>query len=57
MAKKKRKSTKKPVPHCKRVTIKTGPSAGKKKNMCFGANGKLTSKAKVDAYKKRKKAA
>ena len=49
MAKKKNKSTPKP-PHCQRVTT----SAGVKRNMCFDAKGKITSKAKVEAYKKRK---
>ena len=48
--KKKRKSSTPKPPHCKRVTT----SAGVKRSMCFDAKGKITSKAKVEAYKKRK---
>jgi hypothetical protein len=47
---KKRKSSTPKPPHCKRVTT----SAGVKRSMCFDAKGKITSKAKVEAYKKRK---
>ena len=47
---KKRNSTTPKPPHCKRVTT----SAGVKRSMCFDAKGKITSKAKVEAYKKRK---
>jgi hypothetical protein len=50
MAKKKRSAPK--GPHCKRVASGKG---GKKRNMCFDAKGKITSKAKVDAYFKRKR--
>lgn len=51
MAKKRKKAPAKKGPHCKRVSR----SDGKKQTMCWDAKGKITSKAKVDAYNKRKK--
>lgn len=50
MAKRKKKPAKK-GPHCKRVSN----GKGGKRTMCFDAKGKITSKAKVDAYNKRKR--
>lgn len=50
MAKKKKAAVAK-GPHCKNVTT----SAGTKRKMCFDAKGKITSKAKVEAYNKRKR--
>ncbi len=46
---KKKASTK--GPHCKRVSN----GKGGKRNMCFDAKGKITSKKKVDSYNKRKR--
>jgi hypothetical protein len=48
-SKKKKKSTK--GPHCKNVTRDDGT----KRKMCWDGKGKITSKAKVDAYNKRTK--
>jgi len=48
-ARKKKAATK--GPHCKRVSN----GKGGKRNMCFDAKGKITSKKKVDAYNKRKR--
>ena len=50
MAKRKKAPAKK-GPHCKRVSN----GKGGKRTMCFDAKGKITSKAKVDAYNKRKR--
>jgi len=50
-SKKRRKSTTPKGPHCKRVSTKTGG----KRTMCFDGKGKITSKAKVDAYNRRKR--
>lgn len=44
----KRKSTKKPAAHCKRVKKATG----KTQLMCWNAKGKLTSAARVKGAKK-----
>lgn len=41
---------KKPAPHCKKVTGKNGT----KRKMCFDGSGKITSAAKVAAYRARK---
>ena len=46
-----KRKTKKKEPHCKNVTR----GNGKKQKMCFDGKGKITSKAKVDAYNKRKR--
>ena len=46
----KKKSTVK-GPHCKSVSN----GKGGRRKMCFDAKGKITSKAKVDAYHKRKR--
>jgi hypothetical protein len=52
MAKRRKKrSAAKKGPHCKKVTR----SDGKRQTMCWDAKGKITSKAKVDAYHKRKR--
>lgn len=51
MAKRKKKAAAKKGPHCKRVSN----GKGGKRTMCFDAKGKITSKAKVDAYHKRKR--
>lgn len=51
MAKRRRRSVSRKGPHCKSVSSGTG----KRRKMCFDAKGKITSKAKVDAYYKRTK--
>lgn len=51
MATRKKKKVSTKGPHCKRVN----DGKGGKRTMCFGANGKITSKKKVEAYNKRKR--
>jgi hypothetical protein len=46
-----KRKAKAPTPHCKSVTR----GSGKRVKMCWGANGKITSAAKVAAYHKRKR--
>jgi hypothetical protein len=47
----KRRKKSSPEPHCKNVTRENG----KRRKMCWDAKGKITSAAKVEAYRKRKR--